>query len=253
MANAFEFLQILPRDAKPREKGITFTGDRGRTVEGIQDMMKCCGDFVDLIKLSMVSSRLQDRDLVKDKVALYQSHNVDCFPGGMVLELSVLQNRVKEFFEEAKDIGFNAVEASATDTVIPLSSHISLVETASKEYGFKVLAELGQHFQKEALNVGRTVYEAKALLKAGAWKVIIEAGAVSASRGEDGQRLVQIATAVGVENLIFEGGDHRWLIRTFGPDINVGNAGDTNSIWYLEMMRRGISPKLWYGEVGLYE
>ena len=256
MSNAFEFLQILPRDAKPREKGITFTGDRGRTLAGIEDMMKCCGDFVDLIKQSMLSARLQDRGLVKEKVALYQRHRVDCFPGGMVVELAVLQQCVRRVFDEAKDIGFNAVEVSATDTTIPLSSHLRLVETAAKEYGFKVLAELGQHFQEEPLHVGSTIREAKALLEAGAWKVIIEGAAVSASRktaaGDDGQRLIQIAGAVGVENLIFEGGDHRWLIKTFGPDINVGNAGDSNQIWYLEMMRRGISPKMWYGEVGVF-
>ena len=253
MTQAFEFLKILPRDAKPRDKGITFTGDRGRTLEGIEQMMACCGDFVDLIKQSMLSARLQDKQLVKEKVALYQSHQVDCFPGGMTLELSVLQQRVKEFFDEAKDIGFNAVEASATDTTIPLSSHVRLVETASGEYGFKVVAELGQHFQEDPLNVSQTVYEAKALLEAGAWKVIIEGGAVNASGGDEAQRLVAIAQAVGVQKLIFEGGDRPWLIKTFGPDVNIGNAGDSNSIWYLELMRRGVSPKLWYGEVGVYE
>lgn len=253
MANAFEFLHILPRGPKPREKGITFTGDRGRTLAGIEDLMKCCGEFVDLIKLSMLSSRLQDRELVKEKIALYQSHQVDCFPGGMVLELSVLQQRVPEFFEEARDLGFNAVEVSATDTTIPHSSHLRLVETARKEYEFKVLAELGRHFEEEPLHVGRTIDEAKALLEAGAWKVIIEGAVVSASSGDEGHRLIQVAGAVGVENLIFEGGDHRWLIKTFGPDLNVGNAGDSNQVWYLELMRRGISPRLWYGEVGVFE
>ena len=112
-------------------------------------------------------------------------------------------------------------------------------------------------FQQEALHVGSTIDSAKALLEAGAWKVTIEAAAVSASRkgsaGEDGQRLIEVAGAVGVENLVFEGGDHRWLIKTFGPDINVGNAGDANQIWYLEMMRQGISPRMWHGELGVFE
>lgn len=256
MAKAFEFLHILPRDEKPREKGLTFTGDRGRTLPEIETMMARCGEFVDLVKLSMLSARLQDREFVRDKIALYQKHDVDVFPGGMVAELSVLQQRVKAFFDEAADLGFNALEISATDTCIPLSSRLRLVETAAREYGFKrVLAELGQHFQEESLNVAQTIHEARALLEAGAWKVIIEGGAVNATNpGEDAgaQRLIQIATAVGVENLIFEGGNHPWLIRTFGPDFNAGNAGDCQAIWYLEMSRRGISPRIWYGQVGVY-
>ena len=256
MTKAFEFLRILPRDPKPREKGVTFTGDRGRTLPEIETMMARCGEFVDLVKLSMLSARLQDREFVKDKIALYRKHDVDVFPGGMVAELSVLQQQVKAFFDEAADLGFSAVEISATDTCIPLASRLRLVETAARDYPFKrVLAELGQHFQEESLNVAQTVYEARALLEAGAWKVIIEGGAVRATgQGEDpgAQRLIQIATAVGVEDLIFEGGDHQWMIRTFGPDFNAGNAGDCERIWYLEMSRRGISPKVWYGQVGVF-
>lgn len=257
MPKAFEFLHILPRDEKPREKGLTFTGDRGKTLGEIETMMARCGEFVDLVKLSMLSSRLQDREFVREKVALYQKHRVDVFPGGMVAELSVLQQRVKEFFDEAADLGFNAVEISATDTCIPLRSRVRLVEMAAKEYRFKrVLAELGQHFQEEALNVAQTIHEARALLEAGAWKVIIE-GAVVGNMGGDENRearnLIQIATAVGVENLIFEGGDQQWLIRTFGPDFNAGNAGSAENIWYLEMSRRGISPKVWHGQVGWVE
>lgn len=253
MAKAFEFLHILPRDPKPREKGITFTGDRGRTLQGVEEMMARCGEFVDLVKQSMLAARLQDRDLLKEKLILYKNHQVDCFPGGMTLELAVLQQRVKEFFDEAGDLGFAAVEVSATDTTIPLDSHVRLVETASREYGFRTLAELGKHFQQAPLDVSQTVREVKALLEAGAWKVIIEGGAVNASEGESNQRLIQIAGALGKDNLIFEGGDRRWLMKTFGPDLNVGNAGDAESIWYLEMMRRGVSPKMWFGEMGVFE
>jgi phosphosulfolactate synthase len=247
---AFDCLKSLPRQQKPRENGLTFTGDRGRTLNEIREFVDCGGDFVDMIKLSMTTACLQSREKVKDKVALYRANNIDVFPGGMMTELALLQNVLVPYLEESVALGFNVLEVSATDTCIPLNSRIKVIKLAKERYEFKILGELGMHFQKTEPSVPQTIFEAQALLDAGAWKVIIEGCALGATN-DVRTLLYPVVSKIGLDNLIFETHTPYDLIKEFGPEINIGNAGDIHNIWYIELSRRGISPEVWFGDMAI--
>src|SRR5574344_1733044 len=105
---SFEFL--LPnRVSKPRDSGLTMVLDKGLGLKNAESLMEISGEYVDLLKFGWGTSILHDKDLVRDKVKMYQSFNIKAFTGGTLFELACLNNKIDEVFEEYKSMGFDAI------------------------------------------------------------------------------------------------------------------------------------------------
>ena len=118
---AFENCVDIPvnRSEKPREVGLNFAGDWGWEMGYVEGLLEAVGEYLDLVKLAVLTGRLMDREFVKRKVALYNKHQVKVFPGGMTLEAALVCRKVEQFFDEARDLGCSVVEVSESELIVP--------------------------------------------------------------------------------------------------------------------------------------
>lgn len=87
------------------------------------------------------------------------------------------------------------------------------------------------------------------MLEAGCDLVILERSQVELCLGRKGEKpesekLVDLARRVGLENIVFEAEavPHQvWLLRKFGPEVNLGPNLDIDTIAKLEPTRRTLS------------
>ena len=92
--------------------------DKGLGLETAESLMNISGDYVDYLKFGWGTSIVHEQDIIKDKVAMYKSHNITPYTGGTLFELAYMNDKLEEFFQEAHDLGFEAIEVSDGSTTI---------------------------------------------------------------------------------------------------------------------------------------
>lgn len=251
----FEFIEmpIRTRAEKPRDVGLTFHGDWGKSLREVEDLCESVGEYLDIVKLAVLTGRLMDRDLTRRKIEVYTEHGIRIFPGGMTLEAALMCNTVDEFFDEAQDLGCTVVEVSESEVKMTPQTKLRLVERAA-ERGFQVLAEMGPHHPDEPFYVQHTVRQAREFLDAGAWKIVLE-GEVNLmmrpwedAAGAD--RMLNLIDGIGPDQTIVETGGGwpfiEWMILNYGADVNFGNV-QAQMIMPIEHVRRGLNRGTWFG------
>ena len=265
MERAFPALRIPARSCKPRTAGLTMVADGldsgSLGLHQAQDLMQAAGRYIDLVKLVALEPALQSREFVRDKVALYREHNTEVFPGGMLLEAALMQDKVEECLEEMVSLGFTAVEVSDSVSVLTCSQKVQLTRQAMT-HKLRTIVELGKKSGQASFQPDVVIREIGRYLEAGAWKVILEGEVVACMAGgsadteadDDASGLLSIAEAVGPDHILFEiplGLSFTELVRTvwwfveqFGPDVNLANVEPTQ-VMVVEFTRRGFGPNGW--------
>lgn len=171
----FEFL-LPPRSEKPRNNGLTMVLDKGLGYKAAKSLMEISSEYVDLLKFGWGTIIIHDKELIQKKVEMYKSFDITPYTGGTLFEIAYTNNKVKEFFGEAKSIGFEAIEISNGSTEIPEEEKLEFISYA-KEEGFYVLSEVGKKDPEadHKIDLDERIEEINAELKAGSDKVIIEA------------------------------------------------------------------------------
>lgn len=276
---AFLGLDLPARSGKPREQGLTMVMDQGWSVEFTAGMLDQFGEFLDIAKL-WDPQLLAPADVVRKKIQAYRDHDVHVQPGGLYIEIARKQGRGHEVLKKLADMGCDTIEVSSTtSTRSDMSDEMEFVSYA-KELDFRVIGEVGRKFSdgdetrltEDTLNIDVTVAEFKSLLQAGAWKVYWEGHllrevmgetpeAIKARAGSGTAQVLEVAREVGPENIMFEVSGLRprlnrqwlqfWLVRLFGPDVNIGNAR-IEEMANLEAIRRGNHPIFGFGNSGNY-
>ena len=173
--------------------------------------MKIAGTFIDLVKLGWGTSAVLPRSVVEQKCALLRERSIDVCPGGTLSELAYLQNNFDAFLEESRKLGFSMIEVS--DGIVPMNGNekTDLIKR-SKDFGFKVVSEVGYKVSEEdqrldiQQRIGKTIRE----LEAGASKVIVEAresgtlGIYNSSGRTNASMLEELICSVESTDLIFE-------------------------------------------------
>ena len=247
---AFSAIPMLERPAKPRGTGQTMMIDFGLGLRQQEDILQLASEYIDSAKIAVGVARLLPRELVMRKINLYKQYNVVPYPGGQFLEYAVLCGKVDAYFAETGAVGFPAVEVSDNLLSISLDEKRALIAKAREVYRLEVFGEVGK---KEGLAVTVSLEEdIRACLEAGSGKVLIEAAEIF-SHGRDKTLAMQLTEAAPLEKLMFEltgpwieGTAYsepdslaRWLMQTFGPDVNIGNV-QPDSLLRLETARRGL-------------
>ncbi|MBI4183955.1 MAG: phosphosulfolactate synthase [Proteobacteria bacterium] len=248
---ALHFLEIPTRSAKPRGRGLTLARDYGIGYSEAEDWMESVGAFIDYIKLRHIftlTAPLDPNHLLMRKVKLYAVNQIDVNPGGIVFEIAHVQSKVDRTFETLRRMGFTAVECS--ENIVPLSrdDKVGAVRRA-KAHGLKVLFEVGEKYPEGPIDVDMAVADIAALLEVDCDLVIIERSLIEHSLGARGEnkearRLVELAKRVPPERIVWEAEavpHQAWLIRTFGPDVNLGPNLEPNYIAKLEATRLSMS------------
>jgi len=246
---SFNFL-LKEREEKPRQKGITMVLDKGLGLETAESLMNISGDYVDYLKFGWGTSIVHEQDIIKDKVAMYKSHNITPYTGGTLFELAYMNDKLEEFFQEAHDLGFEAIEVSDGSTIISHDKKLECIESAKKD-GFEVLSEVGKKdpgLDKE-LSLDERIEYMQNELEAGSSLIIVEA--------REGGKNIGIYDKVGnakeeeIDYILdnFDGNKILWeapnkdqqvfFILKLGNDVNLGNVS-TDDITSLETLRRGL-------------
>ncbi|MBM4240783.1 MAG: phosphosulfolactate synthase [Euryarchaeota archaeon] len=247
--NTFDFL-TPDRLKKPRNHGITMMLDKGMGLMAAEDLLEISGEYVDFAKFGWGTILLHDKYLIKDKIDIYLSYNVNPYPGGTLFEIAYLNNKFYEFLDEADRLGFNTIEISDGSTNIQMEERGKIISQI-KDHGFYVITEVGKKDPKE--DVRFTPAERAELvnfdLDAGADKVLIEAResgknvGIFDEKGNVKEDEVEIIIKnTDVKNLIWETPQKNqqvYFILKFGPNVNLGNI-PPEEITALETMRRGL-------------
>lgn len=244
----WDFLQLPQRSRKPRATGITIARDWGFGRRQAEDVAEALGPVIDYIKIRHWALWYQDEALNREKIRIYRAHDIRPFPGGIVFEIGCLRGQLAQVYRRLVDFGFPAIEIS--DNIIELTlDQKKRVVAQAVDAGLEVLFEYGKKYPSEAFDVAAATAEIRALLDAGASKVILERSQLDVTlgphcNGPERQRIIDLANAVGLAKLIFEAEtlEHQlWLMRTFGPEINFGpNIAPEHVAFTLEPARCGL-------------
>lgn len=238
-------LRIPARATKPRERGLTLIMDRGLSCTEVDGLMEVAGGSVDLAKLGF-GTALATANL-EAKLERYRAHGVPVCLGGTVTEIAVQQGRFPELAPWLRALGLRHVEVSDGSITLAHEEKRAMIAGLVAD-GFTVLSEVGSKDAERIMAPYRWVEQVEGELAAGAWKVICEARAdgtagIARHDGELRQGLIdELVHAVGWERLVFEAPRKEqqvFLIRSLGPDVNLGNIAPAD-VLALETMRLGL-------------
>jgi len=234
--------------------------DDGMGLRIQRDLLETAGAYLDLAKISVGTSRLLSEKILKEKVRIYEEHQVNVFPGGQFLEYAIFHQGIDVvgyYFEEVCRVGYRTVEISTNNLNIDIEEKVRLIRMAEKEFGLTVLGEVGA---KETSSLtSELIREADLCLRAGSWKVLVEAAELT--RKEDGAPIIPVIEEMGstlnISEMIFElpgvwipnVHSHQifhmgaMLIELIGCEVNVGNVAPER-ILELETLRTGLGTVL---------
>ena len=220
--------------SKPRRVGLTMMVDFGLPLGRVRDMLELGAPYLDLAKIATGTSRLYSEKMLREKLDLYRSFNVRPFLGGQFQEyVFKTQGKaaISPFLDEAKRLGFEAVEVS--DNVVPLSRDERREQVAlAVSKGLSVFGEVGEQNLVDTL-----VEQATDALSAGAELLLVE-GAELLEDGRPNMALLDgLRKGLDMDQLLFElpgpwitnvsmSSIHdlkKFLVREFGPDVNIAN------------------------------
>jgi phosphosulfolactate synthase len=247
---AFSQIPIPQRQEKPRSKGLTMMIDWGLPLGLQKDCLGCHGFYVDEAKIAAGIPRVMPEALVKKKIAAYADHHVPCFPGGLFTELAIAQGNYDQFLEEAKRIGFGAIEVSDNLLTLSPADKKRTIRRAVEDFELTVMGEVGR--KEGSLSGDELIADVENCLEAGAALVLLEAHELF--HGEIRQDVIEALTQrVSEEKLMFElpvvvlpdvtrDYKHRvcaWLVQHFGTEVNLANV-EWDEIYFTEIVRRGM-------------
>ena len=236
---------LPPRSVKPRSSGLTHVLDRGLSLAQVDGLIEVAGSSVDIVKLGWGTAVATGN--LEPKLERYREHGIPVVLGGTLTELAIQQRRVDGLVEWLRRLGMEHVEVSdGTITLDPAEKRALIARLAGE--GFTVLSEVGSKDAEMIMAPYRWVEQIQAELDAGAWKVIAEAresgtAGIYRPTGEIRQGLIdEIVHAIDAERLLFEAPlkeQQVYLIRRFGPDVNLGNIAP-DDVLALETLRLGL-------------
>ncbi len=249
----FPFLKTPPTSLKPRQEGITLVDDRCLPTAQLEEILKIDADLIDFAKVVDHAGMLTrySPSWMKHRLRLYRKYHIRTLPSGISFEISCIQKKTMEFFDQIKELGFTCVEISE-DVIppIPPRERDGFVKYAQK-IGLEVYTEVGRKFPEEKLDVAETVRQIEWDLGLGVKKVTIEKSEIALSIEKRWGAIEEIMERVGIQNIFLEVGPegyphlHQWAIEKFGPKVNLGNV-ELDHILKVEAMRLGLDRRVRY-------
>lgn len=242
----FTLDKIPARTLKPRTNGLTMVSDKGLSLAEASYLLSAAAPYIDIIKLAFGTAMLTPS--LKEKIRLYQTHNLPVYFGGLLFEAFVVRNQLNEYLKLVEAHNISYVEVSDGAINISHEQKCAYIRQFSKMG--TVISEIGSK-DKDKVKVTppyQWIQLMQAELEAGSSYIIAEAkefGNVGLYRdsGEVREGLVnEILTKIPAEKIIWEapGKDQQlYFIKLLGCNANLGNISPSEVI-PLETMRLGL-------------
>ena len=224
--------------------------DKGLGLETAKSLMEISGEYVDYLKFGWGTTIVHEQEIIKSKVEMYKSYDIQPYTGGTLFELAYMNNKLDEFFKEAHELGFKAIEISDGSITIPHEKKVECIENARNE-GFEVLSEVGKkdpNLDKE-LTLDERIGYMREELDAGSSLIIVEAreggkniGIFDKSGNAKEDEIDYILDNFDGSKLLWEAPNKDqqvFFILKLGNTVNLGNVS-TEDITSLETLRRGL-------------
>lgn len=237
------------RESRPRERGLTMVLDKGLGAGETRDLLTVNAPYIDFIKFGFGTSALYSPEVLAKKIDIIKTEEIDVYPGGTFLEVAILQNKLPEFLQVTKKLGFSAVEVSDGTITLPTEIREKAIKMAV-EMDFKVLTEIGKKEGDETPDVSVLVEMALRDLECGACLVILEGRESGKGVGlydhtgtiveNDLRQLVEGIGDPGI--IIWETPckkQQQDMILRFGSNVNLGNI-PPHEVMALEALRVGL-------------
>lgn len=252
---AFPFVPVAPRQAKPRETGLTSIADRGLSIGEVEQVLETSGDYIDMAKIGAGLFRLQSQDFLRRKIGLYRQRGIGVFFAGDPSEAAFLHGRSREFFEHAKELGADAMEISSAQVSMSMRDKCRLIGMC-QDAGLKPIAEIGEKASEEwTVSAAYVRDQIRDYLDAGAWMLLFQDEGVSRFVKDIKTDLILNSIAgFDIQRFLFQVKVPKaqlWLVSTFGNSVNLDV--DSHQVLEVEMMRRGLRGRGLFGLVGALE
>ena len=238
------------RAREPGREGVTMVIDTGLGVAQVADILRIAGSHIDHWKFGFGTSAVTPGYILKRKLDILRSQGILTYPGGTLFEALILRDDSKDYFHQARKLGFDAVEIS--DGTVPLDRmrRGSLIAEA-REAGLIVITEVGSKDPQRQLPIASVVEQIHKDLDAGAEWVIVEGRECGAGIGiyDDhgsirSDLFLRLVSDLGdcLDRVIWEAprkAQQAELIRYCVPNVNLGNI-ETTQCLALEALRRGL-------------
>lgn len=236
------------RTVKPREDGITFLSVKGFGINGINDLISVAAEYIDRVKLAFGTTLLYDDDLLREKIHLFRSADIEVNPGGTCGEIALYQGKYDQFLAHARELGFSTIEVSDGTITMDDATREQTIKKAL-DAGFKVVSEVGKKDAELSLSMPEMIRQIERDLRFGVSKVTVESrgsgkgiGVYDAKGEVKGDDVDQLLAAVDPQSLIWEAPNkegQEYFIKRLGINVNLGNIKPEDII-PLEGLRRGL-------------
>lgn len=251
---AFSFVPVDERRSmtKPRTTGLTMVKDYQTGLGGLQDLLEVAADYMDIFKFVTGTSRLFGREQLIKKIELLKAYKVRPFLGGQFQEYVLHTMGIDAFprhLKEALDLGFEIVEISDNVVSLPDGARKRLLDQI-RDLGMSPVGEIGD--KRENTSPRDIVEDVKLALEEGSEFAVIE-GQELMIDGRPNEELISMLNGeVDVGRCMFEISTpyvgstlheiyvgKKFLIKTFGPDVNLGNVS-SDAVIETEVTRLGL-------------
>lgn len=250
---AFGMLDVPGIPPKPRETSMIGVSEVGIPLRETEDLLEIAAPLIDYAKITDHTGLIDrhTRAWVQRKIALYNASGIPVLPGGIPLQIAVVQGRVREYMQAVRDVGFAGVEIS-DDVIEPFEQgYREELIGRGRELGLKVTTEVGRKNVGAVLDLDATAKQITRDLELGAYKVYLESAEIQAVAERDPTGLDRLLASVDKSAVLFELGlvqpleKAAWLSGRYGADINFASVAPQDVV-PVDAIRRGLSRKSSY-------
>ena len=235
---AFPFVPLDRRRSteKPRDSGLTMVSDYQLGLGALEELLDLAGDYIDIFKVATGTARLFDRDHLIKKLALLRRHGVRSLLGGQFQEYVLHTMGIEAFprhLEEARAVGFDLIEVS--DNVVDLGPGTrERLFDAVRSAAMAPVGEIGD--KRKHSKIAAMAAEIQEVLDMGAELAMIEGNELMLDGIPHEELILTLKRRVDIKRCMFELATPRvgstspeiyagkkFLVKTFGPDVNLGN------------------------------
>jgi phosphosulfolactate synthase len=242
----FNLSKIPVRASVPRTNGLTIISDKGLSLPDTKNLLSVAAPYLDMVKLAFGTAMVTS--LLKEKIELYQSHQIPVYFGGLLFEAFVVRDQVADFIKLVETYKIDRIEVSDGTINITHQQKCDYIRQFCKTG--TVISEVGSG-DKDKVHVTppyKWIELMQAELEAGSKYVVAEAqesgtAGIYRDSGEVREGLVaEILNKIAAEKIIWEApkkDQQLYFIKLLGCNANLANVSPAEVI-ALEAMRIGL-------------